>query len=161
MDYLSQNIGGQNIGVGSLSLLQGNLSNPGIEPRSPALQGDSLAAEPQSPISNAVLNDEISKTLVRKCKRIPIFMASISHHFVGLNYNKTKGKRRTELKRRWQSYHVLTWHGKTHTFSELGTESTDPSSSCSPSWWSMAVSWCCRLTVLMEQNKLRECRGNL
>ena len=29
---------GQNIGVGSRSLLQGNLPNPGMEPRSPALQ---------------------------------------------------------------------------------------------------------------------------
>ena len=32
--------------VGSLSLLQGNLPNPGFEPRSPALQADSLPAEP-------------------------------------------------------------------------------------------------------------------
>ena len=31
----------------SLSLLQGALPNPGIEPRSPALQVDSLLAEPQ------------------------------------------------------------------------------------------------------------------
>ena len=38
---------GQNSGVGSLSLLQGNLPNPGIEPWSPALQADSLPAEPQ------------------------------------------------------------------------------------------------------------------
>ena len=38
---------GQNTGVGSLSLLQGNLPNPGIEPRSPTLQADSLLAEPQ------------------------------------------------------------------------------------------------------------------
>ena len=37
---------GQNTGVGSRSLLQGNLSNPGIEPRSPALQVDSLPTEP-------------------------------------------------------------------------------------------------------------------
>ena len=36
---------GQNTGVGSLSLLQGNLPNPGIEPRSPALQADSLPTE--------------------------------------------------------------------------------------------------------------------
>ena len=33
-------------GVGILSLLQGNLSNLGIKPRSPALQEDSLPAEP-------------------------------------------------------------------------------------------------------------------
>ena len=37
---------GQNTGVGSLSLLQGDLPNPGIEPTSLALQGDSLPAEP-------------------------------------------------------------------------------------------------------------------
>ena len=36
----------QNTGVGSLSLLQGNLPNPGIERRSPTLQADSLPAEP-------------------------------------------------------------------------------------------------------------------
>ena len=33
--------------MGSLSLLQGNLLNPGIKPRSPTLQEDSLPAEPQ------------------------------------------------------------------------------------------------------------------
>ena len=37
---------GQHTGVGSLSLLQGNLPNPGIEPRSPTLWADSLPAEP-------------------------------------------------------------------------------------------------------------------
>ena len=37
----------QNTGVGSLSLLQWGLPNPGIEPRSPAMQADSLPAEPQ------------------------------------------------------------------------------------------------------------------
>ena len=37
---------GQNTGVGSLSLLQGNLPIPGIEPRSSTLQADSLPAEP-------------------------------------------------------------------------------------------------------------------
>ena len=36
---------GQNTGVGSLSFLQGNLSNPGIEPGSPALQANSLLTE--------------------------------------------------------------------------------------------------------------------
>ena len=36
---------GQNTRVGSLFLLQGNLSNPGIKPRSPGLQADSLPAE--------------------------------------------------------------------------------------------------------------------
>ena len=44
---------GQNTGVGSLSLLQGIF--PGIEPISPALQADSLSAEPQGkPKNNGV-----------------------------------------------------------------------------------------------------------
>ena len=38
---------GQNTGVGSLSLTAGDLPNPGIEPRSPALQADFSPAEPQ------------------------------------------------------------------------------------------------------------------
>ena len=44
--YSPWNSPSQNTGVGSLSLLQGNLPNWGIEPRSPALQADSLPAEP-------------------------------------------------------------------------------------------------------------------
>ena len=36
---------GQNTGVGSPSLLQGNLPNPGNNPRSPSLQADSLPAD--------------------------------------------------------------------------------------------------------------------
>ena len=40
------NCPGQNIGVGSLSLLLG-ISQPRIEPRTPALQADSLPAESQ------------------------------------------------------------------------------------------------------------------
>ena len=40
------NFPGQNIGVGSLSS-PGDLPNPGIKPRSPTLQADSLPAEPQ------------------------------------------------------------------------------------------------------------------
>ena len=43
---------GQNTRVGSLSLLQGNLPNPGVEPRSPALQADSLPVEPQGKPKN-------------------------------------------------------------------------------------------------------------
>ena len=50
--YSPWNSPGQNTGVGSLSLLQGNLPNPGIKPRSPALQEDSLPAEPQGKPKN-------------------------------------------------------------------------------------------------------------
>ena len=45
--YSPWNSPGQNTGVGSLSLLQGNLPSPGIEPRSPTFQVNSLPAEPQ------------------------------------------------------------------------------------------------------------------
>ena len=41
-----------NTRVGSRSFLQGNLSNPGIEPRSPALQADSLPAKPPGNTQN-------------------------------------------------------------------------------------------------------------
>ena len=49
--YSPWNSLGQNTGVGSLSLLQGDLPNAGIEPRSPALQADSSPAESQEPPS--------------------------------------------------------------------------------------------------------------
>ena len=45
--YSPRNSLGQNTGVGSLSL-----PNPGIKPRSPALQADSLPAEPQEKPKN-------------------------------------------------------------------------------------------------------------
>ena len=51
--YSPWNSPGQNTGVGSLSLPQGNLPNPGIEPRSPALQADSLPVKPQGKPKNS------------------------------------------------------------------------------------------------------------
>ena len=45
--YSPWNSPGQTTGVGSLSLLQGDLPNPGIKPRSPTLQADSLPAKLQ------------------------------------------------------------------------------------------------------------------
>ena len=48
--YSPWNSPGQNTGVGSYSLLQGNLPNPGTESRSPTLQADSLPAETQEKI---------------------------------------------------------------------------------------------------------------
>ena len=44
--YSPWNSPGQNTAMGSLSLLQGYLPNPGIKPRSPALWADSLPSEP-------------------------------------------------------------------------------------------------------------------
>ena len=46
MDYSHQASPGKNTGVGYHVLLQGGLPNPGIEPRFPALQADSLPSEP-------------------------------------------------------------------------------------------------------------------
>ena len=46
IDYTVHGILQARILVGILSLLQGNLPNPGTEPRSPAEQADSLPAEP-------------------------------------------------------------------------------------------------------------------
>ena len=43
---LSMDFPGKNTGVGCHFLLQGNLSHLGIEPRSPALQEDSIPPEP-------------------------------------------------------------------------------------------------------------------
>ena len=45
--YSPWNSPGQNTGVGSLFPSPGDLPNPGMEPRSPTLQADSLPAEPQ------------------------------------------------------------------------------------------------------------------
>ena len=50
--YSPWNSPGQNTGVGSLSLLQGDLLNPGIELGSLALQVDSLPAEPKEKPKN-------------------------------------------------------------------------------------------------------------
>lgn len=52
VDYSPWDSPGQNTGVDSLSLLQGNLPNPGIKPRSPTLHADSLPAEPQGKPKN-------------------------------------------------------------------------------------------------------------
>ena len=55
MDQSPQNSPGQNTGVGSRSLLQGIFRNPGTEPRSPALQADSLPDEPPGPSSRLII----------------------------------------------------------------------------------------------------------
>ena len=50
--YSPWNSPGQNTRVERLALLQGNLPNPGIEPRSPTLQADYFPAEPQGKSKN-------------------------------------------------------------------------------------------------------------
>ena len=56
--------------MGSLSLLQENLLNPGTEPRSPVLQADSLQAEPDSKYNE--LGTEVPLKLLT-----PIFCSNI------------------------------------------------------------------------------------
>ena len=55
-----KNSPGQNTGVSSSSLISGDLPKPGIELRSPALQGDSLPAEPQGKLSQFKLRNKLS-----------------------------------------------------------------------------------------------------
>ena len=50
--YSPWNSPGQNTGVGTLFPSPGDLPNPGIKPRSPALRSDSLPAEPQGKPKN-------------------------------------------------------------------------------------------------------------
>ena len=52
MDCSLWNSPGQNTGVGNIFPSPGDLPNPGIEPRSPALQVDFLPAEPQGKTKN-------------------------------------------------------------------------------------------------------------
>ena len=55
---------GQNTGVGSLIPSPGSLPNPGIEPRSPVLQTDSLPADSQYGAITILNNYSISITVI-------------------------------------------------------------------------------------------------
>ena len=58
---------GQNTGVGSFFPSPGDLINPGIKLRSPALQADSLPAEPQGKPS-AIVTGEGKVTVKTQCQ---------------------------------------------------------------------------------------------
>ena len=68
--YSPWNSPGQNTGVGSLSLLQGNLPDPGIELGSLALQANSLPAELLGKPIYACMDIKLSKAALQKlhCK---------------------------------------------------------------------------------------------
>ena len=72
--YSHWNSPGQNTGVGSLSLLQGIFPNPGIKPRCPTLQVDSLPAEPWGKPRKSTLNihwkDWSSNTMATWCEEL-------------------------------------------------------------------------------------------
>ena len=57
--YSPWNSPGQNTGVGSRSVLQGNLPNPGIKLRSPAFQADFLQSEPPGKPKELVLHPKL------------------------------------------------------------------------------------------------------
>ena len=58
--YSSLNSPGQSTDVGNLSLLEGDLPNPGMEPRSPTLKVDSLPAEPHGkPLYLEIIKTEL------------------------------------------------------------------------------------------------------
>ena len=97
--YSPWNSPDQNTGVGSLSLLQGNLPNPGIEPRSPALQADSLPGKPKNTAVGSLSllqwifptqesNREKSPIRGERCGR-PLNTETRTHHkglFFGITY---------------------------------------------------------------------------
>ena len=67
--YSSWNSPGQNTGVRSSSLFQGS-SKPGTKPRSPALQVDSLPAEPPGkPNQSAATQQKLKKVKSIRCRR--------------------------------------------------------------------------------------------
>ena len=67
---------GKNTGVGCHALLQANLPNPRIEPRSPTLQGDSLSTEPPGkPIYTLLCVNQLTSRkfcIKKKKKRQPV-----------------------------------------------------------------------------------------
>ena len=54
---------GKNTGVGCHALLRGNLRDQGIEPRSPALQADSLPTEPPAGAKLPYMHTRIPRNL--------------------------------------------------------------------------------------------------
>ena len=90
---------GQSTAVGSLSLLQGNLPDPGIKPKSPALPVDSLLAEPQGKPKNTTLG---SLSLLQR-----IFLTQESNR--GLLHCRRILYQLTELWEKPQEYNFHLW----------------------------------------------------
>ena len=62
---------GKNTGVVCHALLQGDLPNPGIEPRSPALQVDSLTSEPPGGATNTLTQALEYYSAIKKNEILP------------------------------------------------------------------------------------------
>ena len=105
--YSPWNSLGQNTGVGSLSLLPQDLRNSGIEPRSPALQEDTLPAEPQRKPENSGVG---SLSLLQQ-----IFLTQESNQgllqcrwiLYQLSYQGSPFKRKLLRKREWKRQTVI------------------------------------------------------
>ena len=71
---------GKNTGVGSHSLFQGNLPDPGIKPRSPALQTDSLLSEPLGKIHAAKSDAKSLQSCPTLCDPMDCSLPGFSVH---------------------------------------------------------------------------------
>ena len=90
--YNPWNSPGQNTGAGSLSLLPGHLPNPGIKPRSPALQADSLLGEPPGKPKNTrvdslfllqwIFSTQESNWGLLHCRKILYQISYLVIHFI-------------------------------------------------------------------------------
>ena len=67
-------------GLDSLSLLQGHPPNPGIEPRSPTLQADSLPVEPPEKPRD---NSSVQFSSVQSLSRVRLFADPMNHSTPG------------------------------------------------------------------------------
>ena len=92
--YRPWNSPGQNTVVGSCALLQGNLPKPGIKPRSPILQADSLLAEPQGKLGVMWHSQKFWKT--SKILNVLLFVYIFVYSFSNVLY---KGN--------WINYHCV------------------------------------------------------
>ena len=86
----------ENTGVGCYARLQGNLPNPGTEPRSPALQADSLLSEPPGKPGRKMKEIKIDQKLSGNIIPDYVFLKTEIEYFVhwltGLPEMKTPGK---------------------------------------------------------------------
>ena len=93
-------------GLDSLSLLQGHPPNPGIEPRSPTLQADSLPVEPpEKPRDNSSV--QFSHSVVSDSLPTPWITA----HQASLSItNSQSSPRLTSIKSEMPSSHLILCH---------------------------------------------------
>ena len=85
----------QEYGVGSHSLLQGDLPHPGIEPGSPTLQADSLLSEPPRKLSIQPINTWLQRLV--QCPPGP--KPHLDFHFFKLEHQLVSSSSQTLLRK--------------------------------------------------------------